>query len=201
MIIMLIIIINVILCHFLKTETFADSSIKHKTKQTQKFKKKSHTTPTSNRPKQWNPTKITKLQKQYIAKAVFFEAHTESEEAKIAIIYVILNRMVSSNNEYYGKNINAIIFKKNAFSWVGKQKPHKDEWKEYIPLVNKVVATYHIKNSPVKTATHFVNLKTRTTNHRWWKNKKMMFIAKIESHAFYKYDDEFISIPGKKTIF
>lgn len=143
------------------------------------------------------PHKLSSKDVKYLAITIYKEANKESTNGKEGVAYVVLNRSLSNYN-YGSKSIVGIITAKHQFSWTSHfnfdTDSNKIDWKQYIPMVNRIVDTYHIKNSPVKDATHFVNVDNATSN-KWWEKDRMQLITKIGNHTFLKVADEVVAMP------
>jgi len=147
--------------------------------------------------------KITADDIECLAVTIFYEANKESKAGQEAVAYVVLNRS-NSVNYTYGKStsIYDIVTAPYQFSWVkGDFESAKDranelgDWKKFIPMVKDILKTYHVNNSPVGDATHFINEAT-ATGRKWWEEDRMTILKKIGNHTFLKVANEKIAIPG-----
>ena len=144
------------------------------------------------------PKNITRSEKQCLVENLYHEARGESIKGQSAVVYVVLNRALSETRKYgETSNMCDIIKAPKAFSWtIGSVKAVTDReaWDEASAVVDKVLRTYSLKNSPVADATHYVNKKIATAKAKWWKSKKMTVLAAVGSHTFFKQKNEVIAI-------
>ena len=144
------------------------------------------------------PRYLTKNEKDCLVENLYHEARGESIKGQSAVVYVVLNRALSETRKYgETSNMCDIIKAPKAFSWtIGSVKTVTDReaWDEASAVVDKVLRTYSLKNSPVADATHYVNKKIATAKAKWWKSKKMTVLAAVGSHTFFKQKNEVIAI-------
>jgi len=144
------------------------------------------------------PRYLTKAEKTCLVENVYHEARGESIKGQIAVVYTTLNRSLSETRKYgASNNICDIVKAPNAFSWYdGTVKAIKNPtaWNKAVAVVESVLVSYSLKNSPVKDATHYVNKKKATAKAKWWKSKKMVQLALVENHEFYKQKNEKVAI-------
>ena len=112
-----------------------------------------------------------------IAKTVYFEARGESEEGKIAIANVVLNRFKSGNyNDFC-----SVVYQNRQFSWtLMRRRKIKEEvsWKESRLIANDIY--YDNLEDNTYGATHFHK---STIKPRWIKSFRK--VAVIGNHVFY----------------
>lgn len=135
-----------------------------------------------------------------LAVTIFYEANKESRAGQEAVAYIVLNRSNSTNYTYGKSNsIYDIVTAPYQFSWVkGDYESAKDaatDWEKFIPMVKDILDSYHMKNSPVGDATHFINEAT-ASGREWWKEDRMKIIKKVGNHTFFKVANEKVAIPG-----
>lgn len=147
------------------------------------------------------PRQLAKSEFECLALNVYHESRGESIKGQEAVAYITLNRSLSENRKYgQSKHICDIIKADKAFSWYNKGfRWAKDRltYKRIVKLVDRVVETYHVENSPVADATHYVNISAATTRNKWWNSSQMKKVGKIGSHTFFKYRNEQIAMVGK----
>lgn len=147
------------------------------------------------------PRELSKSEKECLALNVYHEARGESVEGQEAVVYIALNRSLSKSRKYGKSNHLCDIIKANsAFSWMNdgfKGAKNIAAWTKAVELVDRVVASYHIDNSPIADATHYVNKETATTSHKWWESPKMIEVDAVGAHTFYRYRNEVVAINGK----
>lgn len=144
------------------------------------------------------PRYLTKSEKDCLVENLYHEARGESKKGQEAVVYVVLNRAMSETRQY-GKSSHMcdIVKAPNAFSWYDGTKKvitDRDAWVQATGIVDKVLHSYSLKNSPVADATHYVNKKFATAKAKWWKSKKMTVLAAVGSHTFFKQKNEVIAM-------
>ncbi len=144
------------------------------------------------------PRYLTRNEKNCLIENLYHEARGEPKKGQEAVVYVVLNRSLSETRKYgETRNMCDIIKAPKAFSWVGgtvKAITNRDAWVQASSIVDKVLVSYSLKNSPVADATHYVNKKTATVRAKWWKSKKMTVLASVGAHTFLKQKNEVIAI-------
>lgn len=144
------------------------------------------------------PRNLTKSEKDCLVENLYHEARGASKKGQEAVVYVVLNRAMSETRKYgASNNICDIVKAPYAFSWYdGTVKAIKNPtaWDKAVAVVESVLVSYSLKNSPVKDATHYVNKKKATAKSKWWKSNKMVHLAKLENHEFYKQKNEKVAI-------
>ena len=110
-----------------------------------------------------------------LASAIYHEARGESRKGKIAVGYVILNRIKRG----YGDNPCEIVSAKNQFSWFGKRLAvkEKEKWIECYRLSKKILL------DETKDPTNGSIFFHEKTIRPGWKYKR---VAVIDNHVFYK---------------
>lgn len=144
------------------------------------------------------PRHITAGEKECLIETLYHEARGEPKQGQIAVVYVVLNRALSETRKY-GKTSDMcdITRAPKAFSWYDGTKKiiaDKDAWVSAMGVVDTVIQTYSLKNSPVADATHYVNTKMATTRTQWWKSNKMTILADVGAHTFFKQKNEVIAM-------
>ncbi len=144
------------------------------------------------------PRYLSKAEKECLVQNVYHEARGESIKGQIAVVYTTLNRSLSETRKYGAtNNICDIVKAPYAFSWYDgtvKAITNPTAWNKAVAVVESVLVSYSLQNSPVKDATHYVNKKKATAKGKWWKSKKMVQLAKLENHEFYKQKNEKVAI-------
>ena len=149
-------------------------------------------------PKSGYPRYLSKAEKECLVQNVYHEARGESIKGQIAVVYTTLNRSLSETRKYGAtNNICDIVKAPNAFSWYDgtvKAITNPTAWNKAVAVVESVLVSYSLQNSPVKDATHYVNKKKATAKAKWWKSKKMVQLAQLDNHEFYKQKNEKVAI-------
>ncbi len=144
------------------------------------------------------PRYLSKAEKECLVQNVYHEARGESIKGQIAVVYTTLNRSLSETRKYGAtNNICDIVKAPYAFSWYDgtvKAITNPTAWNKAVAVVESVLVSYSLQNSPVKDATHYVNKKKATAKVKWWKSKKMVQLAQLENHEFYKQKNEKVAI-------
>lgn len=112
-----------------------------------------------------------------LSQAVYWEARGESDEGKIAVANVVMNRY---EKEKYN-SVCEVIKEKGQFGWVGKKKRivEKKSW-EKANLIAESVYNHEIKDN-VNGARWFHEKRV----HPSWARKRTI-VARIGNHYFYK---------------
>jgi spore germination cell wall hydrolase CwlJ-like protein len=111
-----------------------------------------------------------------MADAMYHEARGETVRGKIAVGYVIINRI----NRGYGSDPCEIVSAKNQFSWFRKRRGtirENDKWIECYELCK-----YLIVNQPQDPTNGSIFFHGKTINPNW-KYKRTVIIG---NHIFYK---------------
>ena len=129
-----------------------------------------------------------------LARCIFGEARSESEETKAAVGYIVKNRVTEKDRSYYD-----VILQKKHFSCFNKNDPNykkvqdpekydKKQWKDCLRVSKKVIEG-KIKN-PIGNATHYHSYKDKNSlKVSWLKDKKDIdskFEKKIGNIWFFK---------------
>lgn len=118
-----------------------------------------------------------------MARNIFFEAGTESTVGKYAVAQVTINRVQHSN---FPTTVCKVVYDPYQFSWtldkkLLKKKPKGPNWDESMHVAFQVLYG-NVRLSLVDEALFY---HATYVNPRWAKHKD--FIARIETHIFYKY--------------
>ena len=116
----------------------------------------------------------------HVSRVVYAEARGEVYVGKLAVAWVIKNRL-NHPRKIYGRTIASVTRKGQFAKWI---KPIDDEkaWKECIEAANGVF--YGTNTDPTGGATHFLSGKA---NPDWAKNKKP--VVTIGGHRFFNNID------------
>jgi spore germination cell wall hydrolase CwlJ-like protein len=125
-----------------------------------------------------NSTKQELAQVSCLAKNIYFEGRNEPKVGKIAIAYVVLNRV---HDRRFPKSICKVVYQKGQFSWVNKHKHIKEHW-VYKKCKAIAKATYMVYNKTLDPTygAKFYHEKTLTGLH--WHGKTVT----IGNHVFYR---------------
>lgn len=118
-----------------------------------------------------------------LARNIFFEAGTESTVGKYAVAQVTINRVEHSK---FPTTVCKVVYEPYQFSWtldkkLLKKKPKGPNWDESVHVAFQVLYG-NIRLSLVDEALFY---HATYVNPRWARHKH--FIARIETHIFYKY--------------
>lgn len=129
------------------------------------------------------PVKFNNDDLMCLARNIFFEAATESVIGKYAVAQVTVNRVEHSK---FPTTICKVVYEPYQFSWtldkkLLKRQPKGPRWDESLHVAFKVLYG-NIRLSLVDDALFY---HATYVNPRWARHKH--FIARIETHIFYKY--------------
>ena len=130
-------------------------------------------------------TPKVKKQLDCLAENVYYEARGESEEGKIAVAVVTLNRTKDKN---FPSTICEVVHQKSStvcqFSWVCEQhkRPPKEVLNEYRQLVSAVYFNYKMGYNILDEVKHAMFYHADYVNPGWNKHGK---VTKIGQHIFY----------------
>lgn len=119
----------------------------------------------------------------WLTKTIYFESRSESTLGRIAVGFVVMNRLKHSN---YPDSIKGIVTQKNQFEWYNDGKPDRMNnsiAKEQCEEVARSILLQSIKYDPTDGATHFINVNS---------NKKPIWtsvytkVNRIDNHVFYR---------------
>jgi len=129
---------------------------------------------------------VDKKQFMCLAKNIFFEARNQSDNGKIAVAYVTLNRV---NSKYYPNTICGVVWQKHQFSWTSDGKSDNPdnyndigdviEWNKSLLLAYFVMMTY--VSDPTLGADHYHAV---YVSPPWARQSKKT--VKVGDHIFYK---------------
>jgi spore germination cell wall hydrolase CwlJ-like protein len=125
-----------------------------------------------------------------LAKAIYFEARSQSIDGQTAVADVILNRKA---DPLYPKNVCEVVYQKCQFSWHCQKGVEYDPekladdrrkytWQNIKTLANTILLTYNTNNYNDLTG-GAVNFHAVTINPHWKHVKKTI---QIGEHVFYK---------------
>lgn len=110
-----------------------------------------------------------------MTEAIFKEANTESEAGKIAVAWVVMNRVKDKKNKF-PKTICAVV-NHSEFSYEGKDNKRRSE----LSKIAHEVITGKIKDN-TNGSTHFHHVKKKPN----W-SKTYVFKVRYGKHLFYRY--------------
>lgn len=133
-----------------------------------------------------NDPEIMRRELRCLAEGVYFEARGESEEGKLAVAHVIVNR---TKDEKFPSTVCGVIYQKVnqhqgcQFSWTcSKKRPKIDtaspEWKDSIDAATAVLTRSTPDNTKGALFFHSIHVQPK------WKNSR--YVARIGNHKFYK---------------
>ncbi len=119
----------------------------------------------------------------YMALTMYHEARNQSEIGRIAVGFVILNRVQSSN---FPKTIKQVVLQSKQFSWTNttKSEPKDSDIWEECKQISESLLLNEYKKDPTNGSTHYCTV----TNKNQWKNT-MKKVVQIDNHIFYKEED------------
>lgn len=125
--------------------------------------------------------KLTKQDKECLAKNIMQEAGVESYVGKIAVGHVTMNRVQSSK---WGKNVCSVVYARKQFSWtISKKKKYEKLkgplWEESLKAAEDITKGARVNTIPNNTLWYH----TDYVNPRWANPKKK--VDKIGQHIFY----------------
>lgn len=115
-----------------------------------------------------------------MAEALVYEARSESLLGSIAVGYVIVER--TKNPERWPKTVRGVVAQKNQFSYTKhrqKVRPKVEDW-ERAYITSYQILHGEVRN-PIGSSDHYHTLKAKP---KW--AKKMLYVATVGSHKFYK---------------
>jgi len=130
-------------------------------------------------------------ERECLAKAIYWEARNQSLDGKVAVGYVVINRV---NAGLWKDSICGVVYQGCQFSWVcegkGKRNLYKltneDEkiaWAEAIALANELLIEYNDIEDITKGAVFFHAHYVRPDWSKW---KKVERTVRIDDHIFYR---------------
>lgn len=135
---------------------------------------------------------IDPKERECLAKAIYWEARNQSLDGKIAVGYVVLNRV---NAGLWQDTICKVVYQGCQFSWVCSDKVKKDldalkndieknAWAEAISLANELLSEYNDIEDVTYGATFF---HAHYVKPKWSKWKKIERTVRIDDHIFYRF--------------
>lgn len=114
-----------------------------------------------------------------LAEVIVYEARGEDRKGKIAVAWVVMNRVKSPA---FPNTVREVVKQRGQFSYLRdkhtQEKPLQEDWEEAYEIAQAVM-TGKLK-SPVGHATFYHAKKKRV----WW-SKKMQLVASVDNHRFY----------------
>lgn len=134
---------------------------------------------------------VNPKERECLAKAIYWEARNQSLDGKVAVGFVVINRV---NAGLWKDTICGVVYQGCQFSWVcdGKAKrnlyklKNEDEkiaWAEAIALANELLMEYNDLEDVTKGATFFHAHYVKPDWSRW---KKVERTVRIDDHIFYR---------------
>lgn len=109
-----------------------------------------------------------------LARAIYYEARGESPKGRLAVAYVVLNRVQSPD---FPSTVCGVIHQPKQFSWARLKHP-KVNYTAWVAAKQTAIGALATHSSSNFRALYFHNL---TVKPRW----KRKLIAKIGNHKFY----------------
>ena len=134
---------------------------------------------------------VNPKERECLAKAIYWEARNQSLDGKVAVGFVVINRV---NAGLWKDTVCGVVYQGCQFSWVcdGKAKrnlyklKNEDEkiaWAEAIALANELLMEYNDLEDVTKGATFFHAHYVKPDWSRW---KKVERTVRIDDHIFYR---------------
>ena len=122
-------------------------------------------------------------EKELFACVVYFEAGNQSEEGKLAVAFVAMNRL---HDGKWGNTFKRTVYYKNAYSWVNERKSVKTNtkaWRDSLRVAREVEQL--AKNKYLYAIADFTEgrlyFQDKRLKQRRWHQDRMV----IGNHAFY----------------
>ena len=130
-------------------------------------------------------------ERECLAKAIYWEARNQSLDGKIAVGYVVINRV---NAGLWHDSVCKVVFQGCQFSWVctanAKKNPANNKnydeqvaWAESIALANELLSEYNEIQDVTYGAVFFHAHYVRPDWSKW---KKVERTVRIDDHIFYR---------------
>ena len=121
-----------------------------------------------------------------LAKNIYFESANQSEEGKIAVAMVVMNRV---DDKRYPNTICGVVKQKHQFSWLWDGKsdtpnPKDPQWKESKRVAKHVIMRYNMYDDNKEFLFGATHYHADYVNPKWASKKDR--IAKIGDHIFYR---------------
>lgn len=131
-------------------------------------------------------------ERECLAKAIYWEARNQSLDGKIAVGYVVINRV---NAGRWHDTICQVVYQGCQFSWVCSDKAKKNldalrneneklAWAEAVALANELLSEYNDIEDITYGATFF---HAHYVRPYWSKWKKIEPTVRIDDHIFYRF--------------
>lgn len=131
-------------------------------------------------------------ERECLAKVIYWEARNQSLDGKIAVGYVVLNRVSAG---LWKDTICKVVNQGCQFSWVCtnkakrnlnalKNEEEKNAWAEAISLANELLSEYNDIEDVTYGATFF---HAHYVKPYWTKWKKIERTVRIDDHIFYRF--------------
>lgn len=145
-------------------------------------------------PEQKNEDADTKYvdsqERECLAKTIYWEARNQSLEGRLAVGFVVLNRV---NSGIWGDSVCQVVYHTCQFSWVCNSKAKRDlyslrdekeqiAWAESIAIANELMIDSSIEDK-TSGAIYFHSHRVSPSWSRW---KKIERTVAIEDHVFYR---------------
>jgi len=130
-------------------------------------------------------------ERECLAKAIYWEARNQSLDGKIAVGFVVINRV---NAGLWDDSVCKVVFQGCQFSWVcngnAKKNPASNKnyaeqlaWAESIALANELLSEYNEIQDVTFGAVYF---HAHYVRPNWSKWKKIERTVRIDDHVFYR---------------
>jgi spore germination cell wall hydrolase CwlJ-like protein len=114
-----------------------------------------------------------------IAEAVYFEARNQPPEGRLAVSYVIMNRVKESR--YHDTPCDVVHAPKHfEYYWDGKKEVFNNKEAYGIAVITALVTYFELVPDPTHGATHY----HEKNSNPWW-SKGHLPVADIHDHRFY----------------
>lgn len=131
-------------------------------------------------------------ERECLAKAIYWEARNQSLDGKVAVGYVVMNRV---NSGMWRDTVCKVVFQGCQFSWVCGDKAKKNlnalqnanekfAWAESLALANELLSEYNDIEDVTYGATFF---HAHYVKPKWSRWKKIERTVRIDDHIFYRF--------------
>jgi spore germination cell wall hydrolase CwlJ-like protein len=119
-----------------------------------------------------------------IAEVIYYEARGEPLKGKIAVAFIVLNRVES---KFFPNTIQQVIYKRCQFSYTCDKRAlsvrrNMVEWEKSLKIAQNVYLNWY--EDPTQGSDHYLNKKKLTKLPKW--ATVYPEIMKIGNHTFYK---------------
>ena len=126
---------------------------------------------------------ISDKDKKCLIENVYFESRGEPIVGQEAVVWVVLNRMLSGN---YSDDVCEVIYQPKQFSWTSKRSTtdeimQSEEWRTAEMVVEDVLQNYFTSLDPTSGSMFFHSTRVQPS----WADD-MEKVVRINNHIFYK---------------